>query len=222
MKKLLVKKLQQKTYQKRCQTAGIGAYQTQSWTLYQQFGVSVPEQNLDAVTAYALAKTQARAFAIKLQSVAETFGCAVQCRPGTGLKDPARYLEKAIANGSTPTDILAAKFIVPTLEAAYSIALKLPEQFEVRNFNDRFLNPRASGYRDLQFQVRFAGVLAEIKMVIDSLDELDASEHRIYEVVRSLLLESEISPVQLIVIEDLQAASVSMYNRVWKMVIERI
>jgi hypothetical protein len=71
-----------------------------------------------------------------------------KCRPGNGVKSPARILEKAYGE-PIPLDFLGGKIIAPTLKRIYEIAQQVPEHFTVCGFKDRFETSQPFGYRDL-------------------------------------------------------------------------
>ena len=119
-----------------------------------------PQQTIPV--AYQSALLHAKSFREEIAKVARRLGYSEQnwsCRPGNGVKDAHRILEKAAKFGvGVPRDLLGAKFIMPSLRQAYELANALIEQktlLEFVGFNDRFIDPQSSGYRDLQFEVSF-------------------------------------------------------------------
>jgi hypothetical protein len=97
---------------------------------------------------------------------------------------------------------------------------RIPDLFEVVGFKDRIGKPQRSGYRDLQFQVSIKGHIAEVKVVHARMDELDDTEHRIYEIIRSLEAKGElVSSVETNVIRRLIEASRSLYTETWQRIL---
>ncbi|MFC6662798.1 hypothetical protein [Deinococcus multiflagellatus] len=114
-----------------------------------------------------------------------------------------------------PLDILGGKYVFGQLAPLYAAAARVHEGFDVLAFQDRFLKPQASGYRDLQFVVSVQGHAAEIKFCHAAFDELDAYEHRLYEMRRVLERKAELSAIERIVLDTLIDASTLMYQQVW-------
>jgi hypothetical protein len=175
--------------------------------------------------AYADAKQLEPSFRSDIQRVASELGVQGQCRPNTGIKSAERILEKMI-NGVVPVDMLGAKLIVTTLEQAYELASRVPQFFTVKSFKDRFLQPRSSGYADLQFIVAITQThYAELKIVLTAFDELDAIEHRIFEIVRSLQAKAvqatKLTNSEEKVMLGLQEMAMTLYLEVWQEVLAK-
>ena len=141
------------------------------------------------------------------------------CRPGNGVKDPTRILEKAYSS-PVPLDFLSGKIVAISLARVYEIAQEVPKHFTVCGFSDRFLNPQRSGYRDLQFQIDLGGQhIAELKIVHQKINELDEIEHQIYEILRRLnakLMHDTLNQAEIKVRENLIATSLALYNEIWQ------
>lgn len=141
------------------------------------------------------------------------------CRPGNGVKDPTRILEKAYSS-PVPLDFLGGKIVASSLARVYEIAQEVPKHFTVCGFSDRFLNPQRSGYRDLQFQIDLSGQhIAELKVVHYKINELDEIEHQIYEILRRLnakLVYDTLNQAEIKVRENLIATSLALYNEIWQ------
>lgn len=106
------------------------------------------------------------------------------------------------------------------MKQVYEVAQEIPKHFEVCGFKDRFETPQKSGYRDLQFQVKLnQGHIAELKVVHRAIDELDAIEHRIYEIVR-MLAAKEMNASESKVYEQLRDTSKNLYNGVWEAILK--
>ena len=179
----------------------------------------------DLVEAYYRARTLSAAFREAVQTFAREVGGEAGVRPD-GIKSLERSLEKVYFSRAVPLDLLAGKVIFESMGDLYAAAEQLGQvgAFEVVAFKDRFVQPQRSGYRDLQFIVSLVGGFrAELKLVLRPFDELDAYEHRVYEVLRTLegQLEDELSEVQLLVLETLGAARQTMYQNVWAACLKR-
>ncbi|EYB66347.1 hypothetical protein DEIPH_ctg139orf0069 [Deinococcus phoenicis] len=168
----------------------------------------------DAQTAYAEALQLQGRFAEHLMALGAAVKCPAFPRPG-GIKSWARLEEKTNLFGFPPLDILAGKIVFTSLADLYASAPLVGDPFVIAGFRDRFLQPRASGYRDMQFIVDLDGHYAEVKLALAAFDELDHYEHRLYEVRRTLETLPQLSKVQTVVLETLDDASTLMFSRVW-------
>ncbi len=140
---------------------------------------------VDIGTAYMDAKTSVEEFRIAMSKLAKGLKCSHVCRPGTGIKNPDRILEKYSKSGVVPTDILGAKLIAPSLQQMYRLARQIPRHFTILQFKDRVIEPQRTGYRDLQFVIQFKTMPVELKICHQIFDEIDSVEHKVYEITRS-------------------------------------
>jgi hypothetical protein len=197
--------------------------------LQRRYPIAVPPNTVtqegDAAMAFERAKLYKDDFERQVRDLAERESVKWGCRPGSGVKSAERILEKAV-NGIVPLDMLGGKFVVTSLEDAYRIGQCVSAGFQVRGFKDRFAKPQRSGYRDLQFTIELNGEhgvhLAEVKVVLEAFDELDETEHRIYEIVRSLehrLKQGKISPSEQDVMQRLLDLSRALYTERWEAVL---
>ncbi len=204
--------------------AGLAAFSDVAWEHLEKHLYRVHMNEGNVVEAYQDAIRLAPSFAAKIAQVTVAVGSERwQCRPGNGVKDAHRILEKAAKSQGkyVPKDLLGAKLIVTSLSEAYSIAAQLTKQLEVIEFHDRFLHPQPSGYRDLQFEVRFESLIAEVKICHAQFDEADAVEHRVYEIVRTL--ENRSAPLnrsERLLLEQLRKSSQQLYAAVWNDVLK--
>ena len=179
------------------------------------------EQTIPA--AYQSALRHAKSFQEEIAKVARMLDQSEQnwsCRPGSGVKDAHRILEKAAKFGvGVPRDLLGAKFVVSSLRSAYELANALIEQqtlLEFVGFNDRFVDPQPSGYRDLQFEALFKGLVVEIKICHALMDEVDDIEHKIYEIVRALQTRGDrLTSSERMVLEQLTKTFKRLYTDAW-------
>lgn len=189
--------------------------------LKKRYGHLQPLQLEDLASAYHTALSLAKPFSEMVKAFTQTCNqpdLEWQCRPGDGVKNPARILEKAF-NEEVPLDFLGGKIIALTIKQIYEIAQEIPRYFEVCGFKDRFEVAQKSGYRDLQFQVKLKhGHIAELKVVHRAIDELDAIEHRIYEIVR-MLAAKEMNTSESKVYEQLRDTSKNLYTDVWQSIL---
>ncbi|MGM9319649.1 hypothetical protein [Deinococcus aquaticus] len=164
--------------------------------------------------AYAEAERLSNTFLSKLTAFGSQCGARATPRP-TGVKSWGRTEEKGRLYGLVPLDMLGGKYVFDQLPPLYEAASRIHEEFEVLAFQDRFVKPQSSGYRDLQFVVSIEGHAAEVKFCHASFDELDKYEHRLYEMRRVLERQPELSTIERIVLDTLIDASTLMYQQVW-------
>ncbi|MEH1097728.1 toxin glutamine deamidase domain-containing protein [Micromonospora sp. CPCC 205561] len=87
------------------------------------------------------------------------------------------------------TDLAAAKVVFRELSDLYA-ALDVLDQYEgveIVEFEDRFISPQGSGYRDIQMMLRMSnGHIAEFRLHLQALDDVASWEHALYQVRRDL------------------------------------
>ncbi len=90
-------------------------------------------------------------------------------------------------DASRLVDLVGAKIQFKTVADAYNAlnAVMAHPDLKIVKFEDRFANPQASGYRDLQMNVRLPnGHVAELRLHLESIDDVAVFEHALYEVRR--------------------------------------
>ena len=125
-----------------------------AWRLEEEINYTLFTYPGNLAEAYQDALKYALSFKNNITEIATLVSCPIwSCRPGTGVKDAHRILEKAAKYKGThvPSDMLGAKFVVTSLNEAYRIAAELPQHLDMIDFEDRFFKPQLSGYRDLKF-----------------------------------------------------------------------
>ncbi|GGR27274.1 hypothetical protein [Deinococcus ruber] len=181
-------------------------------------GIRQPQ--VDPLKAHAEARAHLDEFTGLLQTFGQHTGTAFQQRP-SGVKHLDRYVEKYLDYDLVPLDILAAKFVFPTLRGLYEAAIQLDSVFQVEGFRDRFVRPRQSGYRDLQFVVSLSGHLAEVKLCHQLFDDLDAHEHTLYELRRRLEASDALSEIDTLVLDKLENVSAELFQTVWQRTLQK-
>ena len=193
--------------------------------------VQQPENNF--LELYAAAKKYAGAFQQQVEAFGVQVGFPAFSRPGN-VKSLDRTVEKYQgADRVLPLDMLAGKVVVPSLSDLYGAALLVGSAFEVVAYRDRMRRPQKSGYRDLHFVLNIHGHYAELKIMHAFFDQVDAYEHRLYEIRRGL--EAQAQPVSLggpevysvlasvepLVLDTLEDTSKTLFGKTWQMVLER-
>ncbi|MER5333013.1 toxin glutamine deamidase domain-containing protein [Micromonospora sp. NPDC002717] len=136
-------------------------------------------------------EAQQEVVALAQRLAAESSGPAMpDGRPGP--KDRKRAEDKVAkyrGDVSMLTDLAAAKVAFRELSDLYA-ALKVLRGYigvEVVEFEDRFIAPQSSGYRDIQMSLRTSnGHIAEFRLHLQALDDVASWEHALYEVRRDL------------------------------------
>ncbi|MEV0805201.1 toxin glutamine deamidase domain-containing protein [Micromonospora sp. NPDC050200] len=119
-------------------------------------------------------------------------GGSATAEPRPGPKDRQRAEDKVSKyrfDVSLLTDLAAAKVVFTRLDDLYQALGELRSDPGVRivEFEDRFISPQVSGYRDVQMMLRTAnGHVAEFRLHLAALDEVATWEHALYEVRRDL------------------------------------
>ncbi|WP_410661298.1 toxin glutamine deamidase domain-containing protein [Amycolatopsis sp. lyj-112] len=96
-------------------------------------------------------------------------------------------IAKYQGDASRLVDLVGAKIQFKTVADAYNAlnAVMAHPDLKIVSFDDRFANPQASGYRDLQMNVRLPnGHVAELRLHLESIDDVAVFEHALYEVRR--------------------------------------
>ncbi|WP_243709425.1 toxin glutamine deamidase domain-containing protein [Micromonospora sp. 15K316] len=107
-------------------------------------------------------------------------------------KDRRRAEDKVTKYGGDASqliDLAAAKVEFHSLDDLYAGLARLVDDpdVEIVRFEDRFVAPQASGYRDVQLVLRMRnGHLAEFRLHLARLDEVAEWEHVLFEVRRDL------------------------------------
>ncbi|MGK5442954.1 toxin glutamine deamidase domain-containing protein [Micromonospora sp. URMC 105] len=126
------------------------------------------------------------------ERLARRAGGGAIAKPRPGPKDRQRAEDKIIkyrSDVSLLTDLAAAKVVFNRLEDLYQALRELQAEpgVSIVEFDDRFISPQSSGYRDVQMMLRTAnGHVAEFRLHLAALDEVAAWEHALYKVRRDL------------------------------------
>ncbi|MCI4064402.1 toxin glutamine deamidase domain-containing protein [Micromonospora sp. R77] len=117
-------------------------------------------------------------------------GAVAESRPEA--KDRQRAEDKVNkyrGDAALLTDLAAAKVAFDNLSDLYAAldAIHRDPDVEIAYFEDRFLAPQASGYRDVLMMLRMeSGHIAELRLHLKAIDEVASWEHALYEVRRDL------------------------------------
>lgn len=198
---------------------------------------ALKQPETDFFRLYAAARQREPSFRERVEAFAARHGVRGQTRP-SGVKRLERIVEKYSTGLAFPLDLLGGKFVVTNLWDLYETADRVGLAFTVVGYADRTVVAQGSGYRDLQFVVDLEGHYAELKVVHEFFDELDAHEHRLYEIRRELdakvknkslpLSESDgsigaavLTPIERLVLDKLKGTSRELFDATWALVQDR-
>lgn len=217
-------------YSEAARKAGIGAFAERSWTLYQTtpFEAAPPQGARHIVEAYRQAKALAPEFRARVGACADRLKVRCRVRPGD-LKNANRAIEKMTPPEdedeelTLPVDLLGGTLICSTLSEMYEVAARLREDFEVVSFRDRMIRPIATGYRDLQISVSLDGHVAEVKILHELMAQVDAYEHKVYEIQRGIEAQkrAKMPFAENVVTKSLYMASRRIYSNTWGEILTR-
>ncbi|MCZ7376777.1 toxin glutamine deamidase domain-containing protein [Micromonospora sp. WMMC250] len=98
-------------------------------------------------------------------------------------------VDKHQGDSSKLLDLAAAKVEFRSLQDLYAALERLRDHpaAVIRGYDDRFISPRDSGYRDVQLVLQMSnGHLAEFRLHLEALDAVAVWEHVLYEVRRDV------------------------------------
>ncbi|GGR09961.1 hypothetical protein [Deinococcus ruber] len=217
---------ERESYLARAREEGLSAYAEVSAALYERWSDRPrPRQSApDLVSAYYEAHELLPKFQSEVEEFARSEDVRFRHRPD-GVKSLDRVVEKMKLNTALiPIDLLGATVVCISLRDMYRVAERVAEVFDVVGFRDRMVFPVRSGYRDLQFSIRFGSHVAELKVVHELFADLDRYEHRMYEVQRAITAEfagRELPQVENWVTQALNDASTTLYGKAWARVRDR-
>ncbi|MET7803626.1 toxin glutamine deamidase domain-containing protein [Micromonospora chersina] len=125
-------------------------------------------------------------------SLASSLAGAAEAKPRPGPKDRQRAEDKVAKYGgdvSSLTDLAAASVSFDNLADLYAALDVLRSELgdDIAYFEDRFVVPQKSGYRDILMMLRMPDEhIAEFRLQLKALDQIADWEHALYEVGRDL------------------------------------
>jgi ppGpp synthetase/RelA/SpoT-type nucleotidyltranferase len=145
----------------------------------------------------------------------------------SGVKSKLRAIDKInsdLAGASENITDLARTSIVakdvPTLMAAFAL---FDQQTELVRIKNRFTEPKASGYRDLNILVRLpkSKIIAEVQLHLEAFSAIkNGKEHKNYEQIQQIerlqLTDNRaLSEIELAAISKLRKESQQLYQQAW-------
>ncbi len=121
------------------------------------------------------------------------------------------------------TDIARATIVADDVGSLMNAYKAIVAQAEVVQIKNRFANPKASGYRDLNLLVKLpqSQMVAEVQLHLNKIAEIKSGpEHHVYEQIQQIELQAQlqhrsVSELELMQIVKLRQASHKMYHKAW-------
>lgn len=159
-----------------------------------------------------------------MQNIAAQSGSQIIIPP---VKSFQRASEKVATkfkgDASQITDLARASIVADNIQELMLSYQILAEQTQVVKQKNRFAEPKASGYRDLNILVRLpnTGMIAEVQLHLNDIAQIKSGpEHQVYEKVQ--LIEATatkqkrpLSEFELAKITQLRQESHKLYHRAW-------
>lgn len=135
----------------------------------------------------------------------------------------AKIDNKFNGDASQITDLARASIIsndIHNLMQAYDI---LKSETQVLRVKNRFAEPKASGYRDLNVLIRLpeTDMIAEVQLHLSEISQIkNGAEHSVYELVQSIEANAEaqrreLSEMEAMRITQLRQDSHKLYHKAW-------
>ena len=121
------------------------------------------------------------------------------------------------------TDIARATIVADDVGSLMSAYNAIVAQAEIVQIKNRFANPKASGYRDLNLLVKLpqSKMIAEVQLHLNQIAEIKSGpEHHVYEQIQQIELHAQmqhrpVSEIELMQIVKLRQLSHKMYHKAW-------
>jgi ppGpp synthetase/RelA/SpoT-type nucleotidyltranferase len=126
-------------------------------------------------------------------------------------------------DASQITDLARASIVTDSIQDLMQAYQALNEQTQVVKQKNRFAEPKASGYRDLNLLVRLpqSGMIAEVQLHLQDIADIkNGPEHKVYEKVQTIEANARkqqrlLSEFELAQIAKLRQESHKLYHKAW-------
>ncbi|WOT04377.1 RelA/SpoT domain-containing protein [Shewanella youngdeokensis] len=126
-------------------------------------------------------------------------------------------------DASQLTDIVRASIVSKDIYNLMQAYTQLKSNSQIVQIKNRFAEPKASGYRDLNLLVRLpqSQMIAEVQLHLDDIAEIKSGdEHLVYEKVQQIqqtahLQQRGLNPVETTEILQLRQQSHKQYHKAW-------
>ncbi|MCH1929330.1 RelA/SpoT domain-containing protein [Shewanella sp. A25] len=134
-----------------------------------------------------------------------------------------KIAHKFNGDASQLTDIARATLVCGSINELMQAYHALSEQAQVVKQKNRFAEPKASGYRDLNLLVRLpnTGMIAEVQLHLKDIAEIKSGpEHEVYEQIQRIEAKAKqqqrgLSEFETVQIAKLRQASHKLYHKAW-------
>ncbi|OIQ26249.1 RelA/SpoT domain-containing protein [uncultured Vibrio sp.] len=145
-----------------------------------------------------------------------------------GIKSSQRAQEKIKheLNGKVEriTDIARATIVADDVESLMEVYEALDRETDIVKVKNRFKNPAASGYRDLNLLVKLpkTNIIAEVQLHLKAIaDVKNGPEHELYEVIQHIernaaYEQRELTQLEVTKISKMRSQSLQMYQDAWQ------
>lgn len=126
-------------------------------------------------------------------------------------------------DASQITDLARASIVTDSIQDLMQAYQTLNEHTQVVKQKNRFAEPKASGYRDLNLLVRLpeSGMIAEVQLHLQDIADIKSGpEHKVYEKVQmieanAIKQQRPLSEFELAQIAQLRQESHKLYHKAW-------
>lgn len=134
-----------------------------------------------------------------------------------------KVASKFNGDASQITDLARASIVADSISELMQAYYALSEQTQVVKLKNRFAEPKASGYRDLNLLVRLpeSGMIAEVQLHLKDIADIKSGpEHKVYEQVQQIEANALKQQRQLSEFETAQIAKLrqefhKLYHKAW-------
>lgn len=134
-----------------------------------------------------------------------------------------KVAHKFNGDASQITDLARATLVSDSIHDLMHAYHALNEQAQVVKQKNRFAEPKASGYRDLNLLVRLpeTGMIAEVQLHLKDIADIKSGpEHKVYEQVQQIEAKAknqqrELTEFETVQIAKLRQESHKLYHRAW-------
>ena len=126
-------------------------------------------------------------------------------------------------DASQITDLARASLVADDIQSLMSAFEDLGQQAKVVQVKNRFAEPKASGYRDLNLLVKLpqTGMIVEVQLHLKAISEIkNGEEHQVYEAVQAIEANAKqqdrhLNDIEVAKITHLRQQSHKLYHKAW-------
>ncbi|MCG9697740.1 RelA/SpoT domain-containing protein [Shewanella sp. Isolate11] len=134
-----------------------------------------------------------------------------------------KVVNKFNGDASQLTDLARASIVTDNIYSLMTAFETLKDKGVIVQVKNRFAEPKASGYRDLNLLVKLpqTQMIAEVQLHLKSIAEIKSgAEHQVYEMVQNIEAEAKqqqraLLPFEVAKITQLRQQSHKLYHKAW-------